>query len=281
MRAHHRHVEAQKKLYRLTSEGRSLWGRRRKLRLPSDYRRILGMVEFSGHPEVIRSYLPMHSAGLVDQWLVEFEALRLIEAVPGAQVELAAIARKAAPPPPEVDDARVSAPEVSYADTSLSRLGVYAAHERIAGRPASGKRAEDTVALVVEDDPDQLALAVRRLESSGYQVRTADCVQALLSALRESVPDALFLDVNLPDGDGFDVLGALRRHPAYTHLPIVMLTARTKPAEISRGLALGADGYITKPYGSSALEYLLRYVLKQEIDKSPARGTRSAREMPA
>ena len=89
----------EKKFYRLTSEGRSLWARRATSRLPLDYRRILGLVDYSGHPEVIRNYLARYPGHVVDQWLSEFEALRLIESIPATEVSLSAISRKTGPPP--------------------------------------------------------------------------------------------------------------------------------------------------------------------------------------
>jgi CheY-like chemotaxis protein len=255
-------VGRERKFYRLTTEGRALWTRRESLPLPLEYRRVLGLVDFYGYPEVIRSYLARFPARLVDQWLSEFEALRLIESIPAAEVSLAEISGKT-PPPIELEDVRASESEVTFADMSLSRLGVYVAYDRIANRPPCGKSPKDTVALVVEDDPDQLALAVLRLTAAGYAVKTADGVKALFQALQQGAPDAIFLDIGLPDGDGFEVLTTLRQHPAFAHLPIIMLTAQKGPEEVARGLALEADGYITKPYGRNTLDYALRYVLKQ------------------
>ena len=260
----------EKKFYRLTSEGRSLWARRATNRLPLDYRRILGLVDFSGHPEVIHSHLARYPAPMVDEWLGEFEALRLIESISASEQSLSEIARKTEPPPRELEDCEHFEPEVSFADISLTRLGLYVAYERIANRPASPKTAAETIALVVEDDPDQLALAVQRLTVAGYPVRTADGVQALYRELEQGLPDAIFLDVGLWDGDGFEVLATLRQHPKYTHLPIIMLTVRAEPDDVAKGLSLGADGYITKPYGRNTLDYVLRYVMKQEVAAAPA-----------
>jgi CheY-like chemotaxis protein len=273
-------VSQQKKFYRLTAEGRSLWARRDKLPLPVDYRRILGLVEFSGYPEVIKSHLPRHPARLVEQWLNEFEAMRLIESISAKEISLAEISRKAEPPPVEVEDLRTSEAEVSFADISLSRLGVYLAYDRVTHRPASRKPPKQTLALVVEDDPDQLALAVLRLTAAGYAVQTAADVKALYQYLQKNTPDAIFLDIGLPDGDGFEVLAALRRHPDTTALPVIMLTAKTEPEDVAKGLALGADGYITKPYGRNTLDYALRYVMKQAVPVEPpgamAAGARAA-----
>lgn len=254
------------KFYRLTPEGQSLWSRRASVQLPLDYRRILGLVDFAGHREVIASYLARYPIGKVDDWLAEFEALRLIEAVaPPDEKSLPELLHEKSAPPLEVEDLEHYDPEASFADVSLNRLGVYVNYERIANRTPLTKSPRETVALVVEDDPDQLALAVLRLTLAGYPVRTADGVQALFRQLEGAQPDAVFLDVMLWDGNGFDALGTLRRHPKYAHLPVIMVTSQAEPEAVARGLALGCDGYITKPYGANTLEYVLRYVLKQEI----------------
>jgi len=254
--------------FRLTSEGRSLWTRRESLRLPLDYRRILGLVDFSGYSQVIHSYLAQYPDLVVEEWLTEFEALRLIEAIAVPEQSLYEIAKKTEPPPIEPEDFEKFEPEVSFADISLTRLGVYIAFDRIRHRTPTQKSPGETTALVVEDDSDQLALAVLRLTSAGYPVRTADGVQSLFRSLQGGIPDAIFLDIGLPDGDGFEVLSTLRRHPSNTHLPIIMLTAKTAREDISKGLLLGADGYITKPYGANTLDYVLRHILKQEIPVS-------------
>ena len=133
------------------------------------------------------------------------------------------------------EDKEHLARETSFADTSLTRLGAYVNYERIATRKASTKTVAETIALVVEDDPDQLALAVLRLNGAGYATQTADSVKALHYRLQRRVPDAIFLDIGLPDGDGFEVLASLRRNPAYAELPIIMLTVRTEPEDIARG----------------------------------------------
>ena len=267
--------------YRLTSEGETLWSRRHNVELPEHYRRILGLVEFSGHKEVIRSHLGRYPEEVVNGWLKEFEALNLIELTWIDRPSLADLGAKPAPPPLEDDDkARISA-EVRFADISLSRLGAYVHHDRVVNRLPSRKPSKFTLALVVEDDPDQLAVAVLRLTRAGYRVQGADSVRALLDSLQKGAPDAVFLDVMLPDGDGFDVLATLRQHPTYALLPIVMVTAKTEPESIAKGLELGADAYVTKPYGANTLDYVLRYVLQQELPDAAAAAPPKPEEKPA
>jgi len=98
---------------------------------------------------------------------------------------------------------------------------------------------------------------------AGYKVRVANSAHAFLqSMLDDGAPDLLLLDVQLPDGDGFEILAKLRRHPALGSLPIVLLTAKNDPADIGKGLVLGADGYVTKPYTKNILADMIRRVLK-------------------
>jgi DNA-binding response OmpR family regulator len=102
------------------------------------------------------------------------------------------------------------------------------------------------------------------MTTAGYATQSADCVQALLQVLRQQAPDAILLDVELPDGNGFEVLASLRQHPSFALIPILMLTAKREAADIAEGLALGADGYVTKPYGRNTLDYAIRCVMKPE-----------------
>src|SRR5207248_7485623 len=125
----------EKKFFRLTSKGRSLWTRRKDLPLAAEYRRILGLVEYSGHRDVIRSYLGRFPRNLVDEWLTEFDAMRLIDAIASKEVSLADLSRKTAPPPLEPEDMGASSLEISFADISLSQLGVYVNHDRVANHP--------------------------------------------------------------------------------------------------------------------------------------------------
>ena len=249
-------VAQERKFFRLTSEGRSLWARRNNLPLPLEYRRILGLVDYAGHPEVIRSYLARYPGQVVDEWLNEFEALRLIESISATEVSLSEISRKTEPPPLEAEDIGHSELEVSFADISLTRLGVYVAYDRIAHRPASSKRPADTLALIVEDDPDQLALAVLRLTSAGYPVETAASVQALFSALQKRTPDAIFLDIGLPDGDGFEVLATLRQHPSCAPLPIILLTAKTE-----------AEAPVVKDRGALVVRPAMTHLIAHAFDE--------------
>jgi CheY-like chemotaxis protein len=153
------------------------------------------------------------------------------------------------------------------ASAALAHTGAYISADRLSSRPAPRKSPSDCVVLIVEDDPDQLALADLRVHMAGYKVRVAKSVNEFLhSMLDEGAPDLLLLDVLLPDGNGFDLLVKMRRHAVLGSLPIVMLTAENEAEDIGKGLLLGADGYITKPYTKNILADVIRRVLKQNED---------------
>jgi DNA-binding response OmpR family regulator len=100
---------------------------------------------------------------------------------------------------------------------------------------------------------------------AGYQVRVAKSANAFLQSMfDDGAPDLLLLDVELPDGDGFEILARMRRHKVLSDLPIVMLTVKNEPEAIGRGLGLGADGYVTKPYTKNILADVVTRVLKQQ-----------------
>jgi CheY-like chemotaxis protein len=167
------------------------------------------------------------------------------------------------PPLPDEDSLRFAKTTV-IAGATLLRSGSFLAVDRIANLPALAKAPAKTVVLLVEDDPDQMALGELRLQMAGYQVRSVDRAKALSRFLREQArPDLLLLDVMLPDGNGFDILSRLRARPEFAMLPIVLLTVKAELADIRKGLVLGADGYITKPYSKNQLAEVIGRVLKQ------------------
>jgi two-component system, OmpR family, response regulator len=247
------------RIYRLTQQGRDAW-EREDLAVPADYRRMLWLLDFHGHAGVLRDLLRRYPRNVLDAWLGEMEELGLIELVPegemGPGFDLRATDRTLALNAPGVARAAESA------SGALAQTGAYVAADRLGARPAVRKSPADCVVLIVEDDPDQLALADLRVSMAGYQVRVATSVNEFLhSILEHGAPDVLLLDVMLPDGDGFAVLERMRRHPVLGSLPIVMLTARNDPADIGKGLLLGADAYVTKPYTKNILADVIRRVL--------------------
>jgi DNA-binding response OmpR family regulator len=107
--------------------------------------------------------------------------------------------------------------------------------------------------LVVEDSADIAELIRHYLERANYTVDRVTSGSDALPRIRQSPPDLVILDLMLPGMDGLLVCQALRRDPAAAHLPVIMLTARGEEADRIRGLELGADDYVTKPFSPKEL----------------------------
>lgn len=102
--------------------------------------------------------------------------------------------------------------------------------------------------LIVEDDPDLVALARRWLERDGYQVEHVATGPAALEALaRSDLPDIVLLDVMIPKIDGFEILRSIRAEARTRTLPVIMVTSFTRDKDVARGRELGATDYIVKP----------------------------------
>ena len=114
--------------------------------------------------------------------------------------------------------------------------------------------------LVVDDEPRYRELLDMNLTRRGYRVRHAVDGLGALNAVEAEEPSLVVLDLKLPDMDGYEVC---RRIRTYSRVPIIMLTARAEPAEKVRGLAVGADDYITKPFSADELLARVEAVLRR------------------
>ncbi len=117
--------------------------------------------------------------------------------------------------------------------------------------------------LVVEDERPLAETLRFNLEMEGYRVRTAEDGVEGLSMARALQPDLVLLDLMLPRLDGLDVLRGIREH---SQAPVLLLTARTSEADRVRGLDLGADDYITKPFSLAELKARVRVHLRRKQD---------------
>ncbi len=122
--------------------------------------------------------------------------------------------------------------------------------------------------LVVEDERDIAALVAYHLTKEGYRVRTAEGGTEALEAAASERPDLLVLDLMLPGFSGYDVLQEVRRRPELADVPVVVLTARRDETDRIKGLELGADDYITKPFSPRELVLRVGAVLRRA--QSPA-----------
>ena len=115
--------------------------------------------------------------------------------------------------------------------------------------------------LVVDDEERIVRFIVMNLELEGFRVISASSGLEALQRVRESLPDLVLLDVMLPQLDGFETLRLLREQQ--TDVPVIMLTVRADEEDIVHGLELGADDYITKPFGIQELTSRIRAVLRR------------------
>ncbi|HYN92398.1 MAG TPA: response regulator transcription factor [Pilimelia sp.] len=124
--------------------------------------------------------------------------------------------------------------------------------------------------LVVEDDPNILELLSASLRFAGFDVTTATSGSAAVTVAKDRRPDLVVLDVMLPDLDGFEVIRLLRE--GGTRTPVVFLTARDGTDDKIRGLTLGGDDYVTKPFSLEELTARIRAVLRRTTgEQAPPR----------
>jgi DNA-binding response OmpR family regulator len=114
--------------------------------------------------------------------------------------------------------------------------------------------------LVVEDDPTLRLVLRDNLQSEGYQVDVASDGGSGVRRARAAIPDLIVLDLTLPDHDGFELLPIFR---SLGQVPIIVLTARTQRNDKLKGLTLGADDYITKPFDPAEFLARIRAVLRR------------------
>jgi DNA-binding response OmpR family regulator len=108
--------------------------------------------------------------------------------------------------------------------------------------------------ILIADDESNIVISLEFLmQRSGYQVQTAADGEQALRQLSEFKPDLILLDIMLPLRNGFEVCQRIRENPEWQHTKIVMLTAKGREVEVTKGLALGADVYITKPFATKEL----------------------------
>ncbi len=132
--------------------------------------------------------------------------------------------------------------------------------ERTPMRPAAATR---PYALIVEDEPALVELIRYNLIKEGYEVSTAQDGEEALLLIEERQPDIVLLDWMLPKLAGIEVARRLRSKSATRNLPIIMLTARAEESDRIRGLDIGADDYMTKPFSMSELTARIRAVMRR------------------
>lgn len=151
----------------------------------------------------------------------------------------------------------------------LNKAGYYVSIARPRGPARKLAPGELLSAIVVDDEPILAKFIQTYLSFAGFQVRLAGNRAEVVAEFRKQpVPDLILLDVMLPDADGFDILLRLRQHPALKNVPVIMLTGKATRESVIKGLASGADGYITKPFDVDALMNAVRTVVGLPEDKA-------------
>jgi len=230
--------------------------------------RILHVIEGDTHVDVIRGWLRHYTDAQLAGWLEQLEAEGLAVVIPKVAIPAAGFAGEFPTVPlytGVLTDTEVMRIDTSalHAGAALRAHGAFVNQERVKNLPALDRPPAEIAVLIVEDDPDLAAIAERRMQLAGYQVRVAHTHRAFIESLRDQgAPQVVLLDVDLPDGNGFDILTYIRRHPQLALLPVIMLTARSEASDIRKGLELGADGYIPKPYAKSVLIDTVQRVLR-------------------
>jgi two-component system, OmpR family, response regulator len=152
---------------------------------------------------------------------------------------------------------------------SLQRTGFFVQIARRRTQLQPHPPGQPLTAVVVEDDAALAKFTSTLLTLSGFQVRSAhDRAEVVAEIRRPPVPDLILLDVMLPDADGFDVLLRVRQHPVLRDVPVIMLTGQATREAVLKGIASGADGYITKPFEPDSLLKAVRTVLGMPEEKN-------------
>ncbi len=128
---------------------------------------------------------------------------------------------------------------------------------------------------IVEDDAEIRELETYALKSSGFDVKSFDCGKSLDEEVKVCVPDLFILDIMLPGEDGLSILKRLRAQENTKNIPVIMLTAKSSELDKVKGLDLGADDYIAKPFGILEFVSRVRALLRRSgLMKTESEGTK-------
>lgn len=117
--------------------------------------------------------------------------------------------------------------------------------------------------LVVDDEPNIVLSLEFLMTQAGFNVRIARDGNEALEAVAEEKPDLILLDLMIPGRDGYDVCQTIRANPEWRDIQIIMLTAKGREVEREKGMALGANDYVTKPFSTHALTKRVKEMLSE------------------
>jgi two-component system OmpR family response regulator len=236
-------------------------------RLPAEALQVLVIVDGKKNVGELEQAMPNLEQSKLRELLrsliaSNFTRTRTLAETGGVDVDFDAFFKAAAGEPTSPAAEKSADREAAYGAPSLERDGYYvsiARHAIKARVPAAGTKLQ---ALVVEDDPDMCALIKRLLERDDFSVTVCSKRDEVLIRLRQAPPpDVAMIDVQLPDLNGFELLQKLKAHQQLKLMPVIIVTADATPESVVRGLALGADGYVTKPFDHETLVRGVKAVL--------------------
>ena len=250
-------------IYALTRQGEAEL-RGAKTRLPSSALDLLVRIDGRSTVASIRSAMSgVTPADVAEtfEWLCQTGLIEKARAADDGTLDFDSPSGIIAPLVPSASAVNSATREAGAGVTSLQQQGYFV---RIARRPAARPQLptdRKPLCIVVEDEPQLAKFLKHFLGLEGFEVRIAANRTEIVEAVRQPPrPDLVLLDVMLPDADGFDVLMKMRAHAALAEVPIIMLTAKTTREAVIKGLAGGADGYITKPFQTDVLVKAIRTV---------------------
>jgi DNA-binding response OmpR family regulator len=115
--------------------------------------------------------------------------------------------------------------------------------------------------LIADDEPNIVVSLEFLMKQMGHLVRVANTGEDALSAVREFNPDLILLDIMMPLMSGYDLCQRVRENPAWNNIKIVMLSARGREIDVTKGIAVGADAYLTKPFSTKELVATVKRLL--------------------
>jgi len=117
--------------------------------------------------------------------------------------------------------------------------------------------------LIVDDEPNIVVPLQFLMEKNGYQALVAQSGEEALEAVSKYSPDLVLLDIMLPGIDGFEVCEIVKLNPEWKHIKIIFLTAKGRDVDIAKGMVLGADEYIAKPFSNKQIVESVKRLLEE------------------
>jgi DNA-binding response OmpR family regulator len=115
--------------------------------------------------------------------------------------------------------------------------------------------------LIIEDEEDAAELFAEMMRISGFRVLKTSKSAPAISMMNEDKPDIVLLDIMMPEVSGLDILRQMRRDPNLASIPVIVVTAKSMPADIKNGMEAGASTYLTKPVGFQELKEAVEQTL--------------------